>query len=98
MDLKNDLISICSTINTFLTSSYTIKYMAKINLNRWGVSKLKVDGIIFAPYTELSKKYISYINELEFLPKYIIDMLRDIAGLKKTSYHGVKKIILIYSF
>ena len=100
MDIKNYLISICSTINIFLPSSYTIdntvKY--KINLNGGQYSKIQFDEIIFSDYKDLSKKYISYIKELWCPPKYIADMLRDLADSIKTSYPGVKKIIIIYNF
>ena len=67
MDLKINLISICSTINIFLNSSYTIRkniFMSKKHTNRWELAKLQMDKIIPA-YNDLSKRCVSYIKNLE---------------------------------
>ena len=100
MDLKINLISICSTINIFLNSSYTIrkKFMPEKNTNRWEPTNLQIDEIILPAYTDLSKTCVSYIKKLECPPQYIADMLRDLAGPIMTSYPEVKPKILFYSF
>ena len=92
MDLKINLISICSTINNFLNSSYTIKktFMSEKNNNRWEPTKLQIDEIILPAYTELSKRCVSYIKKLECPTQYIADMLRDLADAIMTSYPEVK--------
>ena len=93
MDLKINLISICSTINIFLNSSYTIRkniFMSKKNTNRWEPTKLQIDEIILPAYTDLSKRCVSYIKQLECPPQYIADMLRDLADAIMTSYPEVK--------
>ena len=92
MDLKINLISICSTINIFLNSSYKIRkniYVRK-NTNRWEPTKLQIDEIILPAYTDLSKRCVFYINQLGCPPQYIADMLRDLADAIMTSYPEVK--------
>ena len=93
MDLKINLISICSTINIFLNNSHRIflkMLMDKKIINRWEPTKLQIDNIILPAYTDLSKRCVSYINELECPPQYIADMLRDLADAIMTSYPEVK--------
>ena len=64
--------------------------MDKDNINRWEPTKLQIDNIILPAYTELSKRCVSYIKELECPPQYIADMLRDLADEIMTSYPEVK--------
>ena len=93
MDLKINLISICSTTNIFLNSSYTIRrkiFMSNKNTNRWEPTKLQIDEIILPAYTDLSKRCVSYIKQLDCPPQYIADMLRDLADAIMTSYPEVK--------
>ena len=56
------------------------------NIRRWEPTKLQIDNIILPAYTDLSKRSVSYINELECPPQYIADMLRDLADAIMTSY------------
>ena len=46
-------------------------FMDKKNINRWEPTKLQIDNIILPAYTDLSKRCVSYINELECPPQYI---------------------------
>ena len=58
-----------------------------------------MDEIILPAYTDLSKRCVSYIKQLECPLQYIADMLRDLADAKMTSYSEVKnKNSIIYSF
>ncbi len=70
--------------------AYIKMFMDKKNINRWEPTKLQIDNIILPAYTDLSKRCVSYINELECPPQYIADMLRDLADAIMTSYHEVK--------
>ena len=65
-------------------------FMDKNNTYRWDPKKLQIDSIILPAYTNLSKRCIAYINELECSPQYIADMLRDLADAIMTSYPEVK--------
>ena len=92
MDLKINLISICSTNNIFLNTSYTIRkkiFMSNKNTNRWEPTKLQIDEIILPAYTDLSKRCVSYIKQLDCPPQYIADMLSDLANAIMTSYPEV---------
>ena len=51
---------------------------------------MQIDNIILPAYTDLSKRCVAYINELECPPQYIADMLRDLADAIMTSYPEVK--------
>ena len=64
--------------------------MPKNNQVRWEPTKLQIDGIVLPAYTNLSKRCVSYIKELECPPQYIADMLRDLADAIMTSYPEVK--------
>ena len=64
--------------------------MDKNNINRWEPTKLQIDDIILPANTVLSKRCVSYIKELECPPRYIADMLRDLADAIMTSYPEVK--------
>ena len=64
--------------------------MSKKITNRWEPTKLQIDGIILPAHTELSKRCVSYIKQLECPPQYIADMLRDLADAIMTSYPEVK--------
>ena len=64
--------------------------MVKNNINRWEPTKLQINDIILPAYTDLSKRCVAYIKELECPPKYISDMLRDIADAIMTSYPEAK--------
>ena len=93
MDLKINLISICSTNNIFLNTSYTIRkkiFMSEKNTNRLKPTKLQINEIILTVYAYLSKRCVTYINKLECPPQYIADMLRDLADAIMTSYPEVK--------
>ena len=65
-------------------------FMNKKNINGWEPTKLQIDNIILPAYTDLSKRCVGYINELECPPQYIADMLRDLADAIMTSYPEVK--------
>ena len=65
-------------------------FMDKKNINRWEPTKLQIDNIILPAYTDLSKRCVAYINELECPPQYIADMLRDLADAIMTSHPEVK--------
>ena len=60
--------------------------MYKNNINRWEPTKLQIDKIILPAYVDLSKICFCYIKELKCKPKYISDMLRDIAYAIMSSY------------
>ena len=91
MDMKNNLISICSTFNIFLHSSFTIKIFTAINnLKRCEPTKLQIDEIVLPAYTDLSKRCVACINELYCTPQYIADMLRDFANAIITLYPEFK--------
>ena len=72
--------------------------MSEINKNRWEPTKLQIDEIIIPGYTDLSKRCVSYIKQLECPPQYIADKLRDLADAIMNSYPEVKNKILFYSF
>ena len=65
-------------------------FMDKKNINGWEPTKLQIDNFILSAYTDLSKRCVAYINELECPPQYIADMLRDLADAIMTSYPEVK--------
>ena len=65
--------------------------MSNKNTDKWEPTKLQIDAIILPAYTDLSKSCVSYIKELECPPRYIADMLRDIADAIMTSYPEVKE-------
>ena len=64
--------------------------MSGKNTNRWEPTKLQIDEIILPAYTDLSKKCVSYIKQLECPPQYIADMLRDLSDAIMTLYPEVK--------
>ena len=70
--------------------------MSKSNLNRWEPTKKQIDEIILPAYSDLSKRCVSFIKELDCPPQYISDMLKDLAEAIMTSYpeHKNKKSIL----
>ena len=94
MDLKNNLISISSTINIFFHTSFSIKkkFMSKNNFIRWEQTKMQINKMILPSYTELSKKYFAFINKSDFSPKCIAYMLRDLPDEIMTSYPALKGI------
>ena len=65
--------------------------MLKNNYNRRGPTKQQLDGIILPSYSYLSKKCVSYINELGCPPQYIADTLRDSAEAITNSYPEFKR-------
>ena len=65
-------------------------FMDKKNINRWEPTKLQIDDIILPAYTDLSKRCVSYVNELECSLQYIADMLKELADAIMTSYPEVK--------
>ena len=94
MELKNNLISICSSINIFLKTSYTIKknfFMSNKNTHKWELSKLQLDEIILSKYTDLSKNCVSYTYEINSPQQYIADMLRNVADAIMTSYPSIQE-------
>ena len=58
--------------------------------NRCELTKLQIDEVILPAYTDLLKRYVSYIKQLECSPKYITYMLSDLAETIMTSYPEVK--------
>ena len=64
--------------------------MSQKNTYRWKPTKLQIDEIILPAYTDLSKRSVSYIKQLDCPPQYIADMLRDLAAAIMTSYPEVK--------
>ena len=64
--------------------------MSKSNLNRWEPTKKQIDEIILPAYYDLSKRCISFINELDCPPQYISDMLKDLDEAIMTSYPEYK--------
>ena len=65
--------------------------MSNKNENKWEPTKLQIDEVILPAYTDLSKRCVSYINQLECPPQYIADMLRDLADAIMTSYPELKE-------
>ena len=72
--------------------------MPNKNINRWDPTKSQIDEIILLAYTNLPKISVSYIKQLNFLPQYIVDILRDLADAMMTSYPEVKEKNQFYSF
>ena len=64
--------------------------MSETNGDRWEPTKLQIDEIILPAYTELSKRSVVYIKQLNCPPQYVADMLRDLADAIMTSYPEVK--------
>ena len=64
--------------------------MSEKNTNKWEPTKLQIDEIILPAYTDLSKRCVSYIKQLECPLLYIADMLRDLSDAIMTSYPEVK--------
>ena len=64
--------------------------MSETNTDRWEPTKLQIDEIIFFAYSNLSKRCVSYIKQLECPPQYIADMLRDLSDSIMASYTEVK--------
>ena len=65
--------------------------MSNKNASKWEPTKLQIDEIVLPAYTDLSKRCVSYISQLECPPQYIADMLRDLADAIMTSDPGVKE-------
>ena len=65
--------------------------MSKKIEKRWNLIKLQIDEIILPHYLELSKRFISFIEKLERLSRYLADMLRDLEDAIMTSYPKVKE-------
>ena len=65
--------------------------MPRNNFNRWEPTKLQIDEIILPEYNDLSKRCVASINEIDFPPQYILDMLRDLAQAIMNSYHEFKR-------
>jgi len=66
--------------------------MSEKNTNIWKPTKLPIDEIILPAYTDLSKRCVSHIKQLECPPQYILDMLKDLADAIMTSYPEFKNI------
>ena len=64
--------------------------MSQKNLNRWEPTKLQIDKIILPAYKDLSKKCVSYINQLDCPTQNIADILRDISDAIMNSYPVIK--------
>ena len=56
------------------------------NLKKCAPTKLQIDEIVLPAITDLSMRCVAYINELDCPPKYIADMLRDLAEAIMTTY------------
>ena len=92
MDLKNNLISICSSFNIFWNTSYKIRinyFMSNKIKNKWEPTQFQIDEIILPTYTDFSKSCVSYIKQPE-CQHYIGDKLRDLADAIVTSYPSVQ--------
>ena len=72
--------------------------MTKNNFNRWEPTKLQIDEIILPAYTDLSKKCVANIKQLDCPPQYITDMLRNLTEAIMCSYPKFTGNVLIYSF
>jgi len=46
---------------------------------QWKPTQDQIDNLILPAYSEIAKKSVHYINELQCPPEYVADMLRDIA-------------------
>ena len=55
--------------------------MQKNNLNRWEQTKEPINDIIIPAYTDLTKRYVSYIEVLDCPQQFIADMLIDLADV-----------------
>ena len=55
------------------------------NTDRREPTKLQIDEIILPAYTDLSKRSVSYIKQLQCSPEYIADTLSDLAYALMTS-------------
>ena len=64
--------------------------MSSKNLNRWESTKLQIDNIILPAYTNLSKKCVSFMNQLDYPTQNIADILRDISDEIMNSYPVIK--------
>ena len=56
------------------------------NKNKWEPNKTQLDDVILPVYTDMSKKCVFYIRKVECPPKYIADMLKEIANAIISSY------------
>ena len=52
----------------------------------WTPSKEQIDNLILPAYTDIAKKSVQYIEELECPPEYVANMLRDIADALISSH------------
>ena len=96
MDLKNDLISICSTINIFFKSPYKIKKIIFMYINNYPKpepKKLQFKNFFLLSFTDSSKRY-AFFRKKPDCAQYISDMLKDISESKMTSNKEVKESIL----
>ena len=64
--------------------------MSQKNLNRWGTIKLQIDDIILPAYIDLSKKCVSYINQLDCQTQNIVDILSNISDKIMNFYPIIK--------
>ena len=64
--------------------------MIKNNLYRWEPTNLQINKIILPAYTDLYKRCVSYINDLDCSNKYIADKSRDLAEAIMTPYPEFK--------
>ena len=64
--------------------------MDENNFKKREPTKLQIDDIIPPSYTELSKRDVAYIKKFEYPPKYIADMLQDLADSIMFSYPEFK--------
>lgn len=72
--------------------------MLEKNTNTWEPKKLRMDEIILPAYTDLSKRCLSYIKQLECPLQQFVDTLRDLADAIMTSYPELKNKNSIYRF
>ena len=64
--------------------------MSPKNFNKWEPTNLQIDNIILPAYTDLSKKCVPYINQLDCQTQNIADILRDISDAIMNSYPVIK--------
>ena len=57
----------------------------------WQPNQSQIDNLILPAYTDLAKKSVSLIKEIDCPPEYVADMLRDIADALINSHPNSEK-------
>ena len=52
----------------------------------WKPTQNQIDDLILPAYTEMAKKSVEYIAKFQCPPRYVADMLRDIADALESSH------------